>query len=475
MRTRTSLWALLSAFFLLAEMSAAANFTVEAQPNNRFSPQNLTIQAGDSVTWTNAGGNHNVAANDGSFRCANGCDGQGGNGNPSTAAWSFSLTFNDPGVIDYLCEVHGGLGMVGSITVQQQEVPGDLRFAQASRQVNEGAGSVRLTVQRAGGDDGAVSVDYATSDGSAQAGSDYTPTSGTLTWIDGDDDPKTFDIPILDDTDDEGNETINVALSSPTGGAGLGSPSTATVTIRDDDDSVPSPGNLGFSASSFEGDEGTGSVAVTVERTGGTDGAVSVDYATSDGSAAAGSDYVAAAGTLSWADGDGASKELSVEILDDALEEGNETVNLSLSSPTGGAGLGTSSATLTIRDDDRTVVPCVADAETLCLNRDGRFRAQIEWRDFAGNSGPGQTVDIGKRDSGLFFFFDENNIEMLIKVLDACVEPFNHFWVFYAATTNVEFTLTVTDTARGIEKRYTNELGTPAPPVLDTSAFATCP
>lgn len=92
--------------------------TVTANPNNTFSPANLTINAGDSVTFTNNGGNHNVTADDGSFRCANGCDGQGGNGNPSTNAWSFTLTFNDPGNVPYNCETHVGLGMRGTIVVQ---------------------------------------------------------------------------------------------------------------------------------------------------------------------------------------------------------------------------------------------------------------------------------------------------------------------------------------------------------------------
>ena len=90
-----------------------------AVSSNIFSPQNLTITVADTVTWTNNGGFHNVQANDGSFRCANGCDGQGGNGAPSTAGWSFTLTFNDPGLIPYFCEIHVGIGMTGTITVEE--------------------------------------------------------------------------------------------------------------------------------------------------------------------------------------------------------------------------------------------------------------------------------------------------------------------------------------------------------------------
>jgi hypothetical protein len=63
---------------------------------------------------------------------------------------------------------------------------------------------------------------------------------------------------------------------------------------------------------------------------------------------------------------------------------------------------------------------------------------------------------------------------MLVKVLNACGLN-QRYWVFYAATTNVEFTLTVTDTQTGKTKVYFNPINTPAPPVQDTSAFATCP
>ncbi len=83
-----------------------------------FAPAQLTITAGDTVTFTNLGGAaHNVHADDNSFRCANGCDGQGGDGNPSAARWTFTLAFNNAGTIHYHCDNHVGMGMVGSIVV----------------------------------------------------------------------------------------------------------------------------------------------------------------------------------------------------------------------------------------------------------------------------------------------------------------------------------------------------------------------
>ena len=88
--------------------------------NFDFTPQVLDINLGDSVTWTNSGGTHNVRADDDSFRCANGCDGQGGNGDPASNAWVVTLTFLDPATIPYYCEEHGaprGIGMSGVINV----------------------------------------------------------------------------------------------------------------------------------------------------------------------------------------------------------------------------------------------------------------------------------------------------------------------------------------------------------------------
>jgi plastocyanin len=88
-------------------------------PSLTFNPPALTINAGDTVTFTNSGGMHNVDANDGSFRCANGCDGDGhgGNGTPSSSAWSSTVTFNQAGVFAFHCDVHGAM-MSGAITVR---------------------------------------------------------------------------------------------------------------------------------------------------------------------------------------------------------------------------------------------------------------------------------------------------------------------------------------------------------------------
>jgi hypothetical protein len=116
---------------------------------------------------------------------------------------------------------------------------------------------------------------------------------------------------------------------------------------------------------------------------------------------------------------------------------------------------------------------CTPDANTLCLNN-GRFEVIVQWTDFQGNTGLGNVVPFGSSDSGLMWFFNSNNWEMLVKVLNGCGLN-NHYWVFAALTTNVQYTIQVTDTATGQILQYSNPLGNPSPAITDAAAFATCP
>lgn len=115
---------------------------------------------------------------------------------------------------------------------------------------------------------------------------------------------------------------------------------------------------------------------------------------------------------------------------------------------------------------------CVVDDETLCLNQ-GRFRATTEWRTPQGTSGKGQAMKLTD-DTGYFWFFDEDNVEMVIKVLDACGFA-DRYWVFAGGLTNVRVDTRVADTLKGGVKIYRNPLSTPFRPIQDTDAFATCP
>ena len=103
-----------------------------------------------------------------------------------------------------------------------------------------------------------------------------------------------------------------------------------------------------------------------------------------------------------------------------------------------------------------------------------RFRIAVEWRDFGGRTGIGRPAGRPTRSSVPMFFFRPDNVEAVVKVLDACT-PFDRFWVFAAGLTDVEVELVVTDTEEDVERRYQNPFGRPFPPIQDTAAFATCP
>ena len=118
------------------------------------------------------------------------------------------------------------------------------------------------------------------------------------------------------------------------------------------------------------------------------------------------------------------------------------------------------------------LLPFPAAATELLLN-DNRFRVELEWSTPQGNSGAGQAVPLTS-DTGYFWFFAEDNVEMVIKVLDACAFA-DRFWVFAGGLTNVEVDITVTDTLTGDAKIYRNPLRTPFQPIQDTNAFDTCP
>ncbi|HSS76559.1 MAG TPA: Calx-beta domain-containing protein, partial [Thermoanaerobaculia bacterium] len=312
-----------------------------------------------------------------------------------------------------------------------------------------------VTVQRVNGSDGAVAVAFSATAGTATAGQDFTPTSGTLNWANGDTGSKTFKVTIANDTIQEPNETVLLALASPTGGATLDdTQKTATLTILDNDGPPPStppaaPTNLTAAAQSPS----------------------EID--------------------LAWTDNAGNETGFTIESRSPAgtyQELGTVAANVTAFAAngldtaklyffrvraTGGGSTFSAYSNEAGEATDAVPGPCVAGPTTLCIGN--RFKAEVGWRT-AADTGLGQAVPLASApNSGLFYFFGADNIEMLIKVLNACVPPFNHFWVFFAATTNVEFTTTVTDTQSGKVKVYFNPLNTSAPPVQDVNAFATCP
>ncbi len=133
-------------------------------------------------------------------------------------------------------------------------------------------------------------------------------------------------------------------------------------------------------------------------------------------------------------------------------------------------GSGSSSASRTVFVEAASPAgTCAADGETRCL-RDSRFEVTAEWWGLDGDSGRAAVVPVGTNDSGLLSFFDPENWEMLIKVLDGCSVN-GRVWVLGASTTDLGYRIRVTETVTGAFRAYENAPGSPAPAIVDVNAF----
>lgn len=428
---------------------------------------------------------------------------------------------------------------------------GSIQFFEPTFSVNESESSAMIFVVRTDSSLAPVTVDFATSDGTAVGGQDYTPVFGTLFWEGGDASVKSFTIPISNDSLSESSETVNITLSNPVG-ASLGSPSEAVLTIIDNDGSptlsindvtqaegngpntltftvslsgasqapvtvnyatvngtatapsdftaIPNgqvtfgPGELSkpigvgingdtavepdesfsvqlsnssnaaiadgsgtatllnddtasaldtvqFSSTAFSVNESVANATVTVTRTGTGDAPVSVNYATSNGSATAGQDYTAVSGTLSWPAGDLSAKSFTIPITEDSLQENNETINVALSSPSG-ANIGTpGTSVLTILDNDTIPEISIADvsqlegngvntmAFTVSLSNSSGQAVSLHYSTENGTAAAGSDF-VGVSNGLLTFSPGETSKQILINVLgDFVVEPDENFLV----------------------------------------------
>lgn len=226
-----------------------------------------------------------------------------------------------------------------------------VQFGAARYTRAEGAGATSVEIIRTGSLATSAAVRYTITGGSATRGTDYTaPVSRVLTF-----DPGVASVAIAvtinQDTIEEAPETIRFALRDPTGGMTLGARSNTVLTITDDDPA----GAVAFASAVYTAAEGGPAAVITVTRTGGTASGVTVQYATSNGTAIAGADYVSRAGTLTFAAGQ-TSRTFTVPIVDDSLGEAVETVNLTLSNTGGGGVLGARrTAVLRILDNEPTI------------------------------------------------------------------------------------------------------------------------
>lgn len=235
------------------------------------------------------------------------------------------------------------LGSQTTTTVTMVDNDAGFQFGTNSYYVAEDAGVALIGVQR-GTDatNSSVAVDVTTVNSSALSGVDYTGLTNTLTFAPGER-LKVVAVPILNDGIKEATKNFRLTLKNPTGGAVLGSPTTTTVNVQDND-----PG-VGFEFTGYTNAWGQAAdFAVTVLR--GNDGLlgpITVDYATSDLTAKAGTDYQTNSGTLTFQENE-TVKRLPIPLLLARAAEETKSFRVSLSNPTGGATLGASSTTVNI-------------------------------------------------------------------------------------------------------------------------------
>jgi hypothetical protein len=246
----------------------------------------------------------------------------------------------------------------GDVTITDDDRPtvsvADVSIAEGDSGTRNATFAVALSAPTSN----AVTVDFATGNGTATAGSDYTATNGTVTFTAGQT-TRTIDVPVRGDTDEEADETFTVTLSNPVN-ATLGDGSGGGTLQNDDrapaapqpEPPAPAPattivvGDTGIA----EGDGGTRNATFTVALSQAAGAPVGVDFGTADGTATGGVDYLAQAGRLTFATGETA-KTITVPVRGDTTPEGDEQFQLRLSNATG-ASIVRAAGTATIANDD---------------------------------------------------------------------------------------------------------------------------
>jgi hypothetical protein len=228
------------------------------------------------------------------------------------------------------------------------------RFGAATHSVSEGGGSLDVTVLRSGDSSAAASVNYATSDGTAMSGQDYTAASGTLSFAAGET-SKTFPINITEDQIQEGDETLNLTLSNPSGGALLSAPGTAVVTIVDNEQAPGLPELSIANVTQAEGNSGLSNFTFKVTLSAVSNQTVTVHFATHDDTAAGGIDYDSVSGMLAFLPGD-TVKTIDVPVHGNTTLGPNRSFKVNLGNVTN-ATLGNNEAVGTIVDDDAPLSP----------------------------------------------------------------------------------------------------------------------
>jgi uncharacterized delta-60 repeat protein len=273
-----------------------------------------------------------------------------------------SMTFTVPVVNDNIGELNedvilslietngSALGDIPTALLTIISDDANIGFSSTLYTVNENVagGDLIVTVLRTGATNGEAQVSFASADGgTAAAGSDYQAVSGVLTFVPGQT-TQSFSVPIVDDMLIEPSETFGLVLSNVIGSVALGQ-ATATATILDDDFAA---GHLTFSAIAYSVAESSGNITVTVLRTNGATGVITVGYATAGDTATANVDFTPRNGTLTFLEGQ-TVQTITIPIISDTAIEGDEDFIVSLFNPTGGAIIsGLTNVAVTIQDDE---------------------------------------------------------------------------------------------------------------------------
>jgi hypothetical protein len=269
---------------------------------------------------------------------------------------------------------------------------------------NTGTKNAVFTVNLSSASTQTVKVNYATANGTAVAGSDYTATSNTLTFAPGQT-SQTISVPVIGDTITEANETFTVNLATPTNATisdaqGVG-------TIVNDDLAVVLPQLSINDVSLTEGNSGTSNAVFTVKLSTPSTQTIKVNYATANGTAVAGSDYTATSNTLTFAPGQ-TSQTISVPVIGDTITEANETFTVNLSTPTN-ATIADAQGVATILDNDSPQQGAFNYGEALQKSilfyeaqRSGDLPTsnRVTWR---GDSALNDGADVGRDLSGGYY------------------------------------------------------------------------
>jgi hypothetical protein len=261
----------------------------------------------------------------------------------------FSATATDPNnnTSEFAASISGAINNPGTLQLSTNQIT-----------QLENSGSFKIDVTRTNGSTGTVTVQYATKDGSAKAPADYTQTSGTLTFLDGET-LKTITIPVVDDATPEGSEFFALNLSNPTNGATLGGITQTNLAIQDNEKPTLSISDVSVQ----EGDAGTTSATFTVTLSDPISSDVLFDYATgTGGTATSGIDYQPMSGHVTISPSQ-TSKTITVPVNGDTTQEPDETFTVQLKNPEG-ATISKAQGTGTIINDDAAPAPALAFSQS---------------------------------------------------------------------------------------------------------------